>query len=114
MDAFGTRGRGGEKNLGRRAMRIFLEEVMLDLPDLIEAELVGKDDLLHRLLVLAQFRLARPRLLHRMFVENSEFHGRCSLNSAFAGSDKIPIPPFLRRNTRRRRGRAESQSVSHI
>ena len=41
---FGALTRGREKNLGRRRMRVFLEEVMLDFPHMIDAELVREFD----------------------------------------------------------------------
>ena len=75
-DLLGALRAGGEEHLGRRGVRIFLEEVVLDLPDVVEAQPVGELDLVER--VLEQLLLApvvpRPRQL--MLVENAEFHGR--------------------------------------
>ena len=39
---------GGQEHLGRRGVRVLLEEVVLDLPDVVEAEPVGELDLLER------------------------------------------------------------------
>ena len=58
-DALGQRRRGGQEHLGRRAVRVLLEEVVLDLPGVVEAEPVGELDLLQRL--VEQPRARRPR-----------------------------------------------------
>ena len=42
--------RGGEEHLGRARVRVLLEEVVLDLPDVVDAEPVGELDLLERVL----------------------------------------------------------------
>ena len=48
-DGFGESRGGSEENFGRRGMRIFFEEVVFDLPRVIEAEAVGQLDLMERL-----------------------------------------------------------------
>ena len=50
-DALGLRRHRGEQHLGRRAVRILLEEVVLDRPHPVEAELVGEARLLERVAV---------------------------------------------------------------
>ena len=55
-------------------MRILLEKVMLDLPDVVDAEPVSELDLVERLLIETQFGLLAPRLRQLMLVEQSEFH----------------------------------------
>ena len=50
-DALRLRRAGGEKDLRRRAVGVLLEEVVLDRPDEVEAELVGEARLLQRVLV---------------------------------------------------------------
>src|SRR5215813_15543878 len=50
-DAFGALRAGREEHLGRRGMRILLEKVMLDLPDVIDADPVGELHLFQRYLV---------------------------------------------------------------
>ena len=49
-DVLGARGAGGEEDLGRRGVRVLLEEVVLDLPDVVDAEPVGQLDLGERVL----------------------------------------------------------------
>ena len=50
-DALGLRRDRGEHHLGRRAVRVLLEEVVLDRPHPVEAELVGEAGLLERVAV---------------------------------------------------------------
>ena len=49
-DALGAGGRGGQEDLRRRGVRVLLEEVVLHLPDVVEAEPVGQLDLGQRVL----------------------------------------------------------------
>ena len=49
-NGFGARRCGSQKDLGRRRMRIFFEEVMFDLPGVVEAEPVRQFDLRKRLM----------------------------------------------------------------
>ncbi len=44
-DVLRAGGAGGEEHLGRRGMRVLLEEVVLDLPYVVDAEAVGELDL---------------------------------------------------------------------
>jgi len=44
-------------------MRVFVAEMMLDLPGMVVAEPVGQDDLVERLLEEAMLVAGRPRLL---------------------------------------------------
>ena len=60
---------------------------MLDLPDLVEAEFVGQTDLLKRLVVDAPFGGLGPGTLHRMFVEDAEFHVSLAAPPAYAGAE---------------------------
>ena len=55
-------------------MRIFLQEVVLDLPDIVDAELVAEFDLRERLLVQAALGILAPGLRQLVFVEHAEFH----------------------------------------
>ena len=81
----------GEEELGRGAMRVLLEEVVLDRPDLVEAQLVRQLHLLERIVVDGALRLTRPGARDRQLVEESEFHGRllwrirCSMSRVEAG-----------------------------
>jgi hypothetical protein len=63
-----------EKHLGGGRVRILLQEVVLDLPHIVEAETVGEFDLFER--VVEQFLLASffPRLRQLVFVEDSKPH----------------------------------------
>ena len=55
-------------------MRIFLEEVVLDLPDVVDAEPVGEFDLVERVLVEAALGVLVPGLRQLVLVEQAEFH----------------------------------------
>jgi hypothetical protein len=48
--------------------------MVLNFPHLIEAQLVGQDDLLQRLLIDPVLVYGSPGPHHRMLVEDSEFH----------------------------------------
>src|SRR4051812_3010501 len=74
-DVLGPRGAGGEEDLGRRGMRVLLEEVMLDLPDMVDAEAVGQFDLGQRILEELVLAAAVPRARKLVLVEESETHG---------------------------------------
>src|SRR5262249_11687901 len=80
---------GGEEHLGSGGGRIFLEEMVLDLPDIVDAELVGELDLVERLLVQALLRILGPGLRQLVLIEKPEFHPRVPLVSA-------PSPPRKR------------------
>src|SRR5712692_10086328 len=80
-DTLGAHCACGQKHFGGGAMRIFLKEVMLDRPHLVEAELVGKRHLFKRMVVDPLLRLANPRPWHRDFIEQAEFHGPPSANT---------------------------------
>ena len=56
-DLLGDHGAGGEEQLGGRAVGVLLEEVVLDGPHLVEAELVGQLHLLERVVVDGALRL---------------------------------------------------------
>ena len=55
-------------------MRVFLEKMMLDLPGVVVAELVGQLDLDQRVLEELVFRMFRPGSGELVLVEDSEFH----------------------------------------
>ena len=75
-DVLGALRAGGEEHLRRRGVRIFLEEVVLDLPRVVDAEPVGEFDLIERVLEQALLVAVVPRPRQLMFVEDAEFHGR--------------------------------------
>ena len=53
---------GAEEDLGGRGVRVLLEEVVLDLPDVVVAESIGERDLVKRVPVNLGLRLARRDL----------------------------------------------------
>ena len=79
LDVLGQHGAGGEEQLGRRAVRIFLEEVVLDGPHMIEAQLVGQLHLLEAVVVDGPLFLRRPRTRNGNLVEQAELHPAVSL-----------------------------------
>ena len=79
-NALRARGGGGEEHFRRGGMRVFVEEVMLDLPGVVVAEPVGELDLGERLVEQAALVARSPRLGELHFVEDAEFHGRASMS----------------------------------
>jgi hypothetical protein len=71
---FGALADGPKEHFGRGTMRIFLQEVMLDLPHEIEAEPIAEFDLLQRLPVDIVFAAVIPRPWHLHFKMQTEFH----------------------------------------
>ena len=74
----------GQKHLGRGGMGIFFQEMVLDLPDVVEAEPVGQLDLIERVLEQFQLQPFGPRPWELMLVEDPELHGV-----------KLPRPAFV-------------------
>ena len=64
----------GEEHLGRRRVRIFLEEMVLDLPGEVVAEPVGQFDLVERVLVEGQLAVRPPGPRQLQLVEDAELH----------------------------------------
>jgi hypothetical protein len=65
----------GQEDLRRRRVAVLLEEVVLDLPHVLEAQGVGERDLLERVLKQPVLRAVRPRSAHLVLVEDAELHG---------------------------------------
>ena len=65
---------GGEEHLRRRRVAVLLEEVVLDLPDVLEPERIGRLDLLQCLVEQAMFGIVSPWSPHLMLVEHAELH----------------------------------------
>src|SRR5262249_41268862 len=67
-------GRGAEEDLGGRAVRVLLEEVVLDQPGVVVAQPVRQLDLLQR--VLEELILAPlvPRTRKLVLIKDTEFH----------------------------------------
>jgi hypothetical protein len=74
-DVLRDHGAGGEEQLRRRAVRVLLEEMVLDRPDMLEAKLVGQPHLLEAVVVNLPLAFARPWPRHGDFVEDPELHG---------------------------------------
>ena len=87
----GARGAGGEEHFRRRGVGVLLEEVVLDLPDVVDAETVGQLDLRQRILEQAVLGARRPRARQLVFVQKSEAHG--SLLSERSSRRRRPGPP---------------------
>src|SRR5690242_6312484 len=63
-------------------MRVLLEEVVFDLPQLVEAALIRGHHLVDSLAVDAVLRFVIPRLEDRVLVENAELHPALPLAAA--------------------------------
>ena len=74
-DVLGAGGDGAVEHLGVRAVRVLLEEVVLDGPEGMEAGLLAEHRLLERVLVRGVLLAVRERLRHRDLVEQRELHG---------------------------------------
>src|SRR5260370_11332086 len=71
-------GDGPVEDLGVRAVRVLLEEVVLDGPEGVEADLVAEDRLFERVLVGLMLLVGEPGLRHGDLVEQRELHGSWS------------------------------------
>jgi hypothetical protein len=65
---------GREEDFRRARVRVLLEEVVLDLPDVVEAQLVGQLDLVERVLQQPLGRALLPWARLLMLVEEPEPH----------------------------------------
>jgi hypothetical protein len=72
--ACGLRGDRGEHDLGGRAVRVLLEEVVLDRPHPVEAELVGQPRLLERVVEHRGLHVGRERTRRGHLEEDAESH----------------------------------------
>src|SRR5207253_5921222 len=84
--------RRGEEHLRGRTVRVLLEKVMLDRPDVVEAELVGELHLLEGVVVHGALGLARPRARDRELVEEAELHAYRPRASSSAASFATDVP----------------------
>ena len=73
-DLPGALARRGEKHLGRRRMRIFFEEMVLDLPGKVVAEPVRQFELVERVVVEGELAIRLPGPRQLQLVKNPEFH----------------------------------------
>ena len=84
-DILGALRSGAEKHLGRRGVRVLLEEVVLDLPHVVEAEAIGELDLIERIVEQLLLSALAPGLRQLMFIEDAELH----LSSSCATRDPV-------------------------
>src|SRR6185312_12018946 len=106
---------GGEEGFGRRRMRIFLEEMMLDDPGIVVIAAVGGLKLRQRVLIKLQLVALNPRARQLQLVEDTEFHdvspktdprflpSVIPMRPKSSGSKRMAIPRYgraLDRNTR--------------
>ena len=73
-DVLGLHRAGGQEELGGRAVRILLEEVVLNGPHGVEAHLVGDAHLLQAAVVDGVLGVVLPGSGDRDFVEDAETH----------------------------------------
>ena len=64
----------GQEHFGRRRMAVFLEEVVLDFPDVLDAERVGQLDLVERVLDQLVLGAVVPGPADLVLVEDAELH----------------------------------------
>ena len=70
---------GAQEDLRRRAVRVLLEEVVLDGPCVVEPQAIGQLDLAQRVLQHLILALLTPRPGNLHFVEDPELHARSPL-----------------------------------
>jgi hypothetical protein len=75
-DVFGALAGGGEKDLGRRAVGVLLEEVMLDRPDVVVAQPVSEFDLFQGLLDQLALTIGLPGTGILQFIKAAQFHSK--------------------------------------
>ena len=81
-DALGARGSCGEEHLGGRAVRVFLQEMVLDRPGVVDADAVGELDLVERVLHQLPLVVGTPGLGQLQLVKDSEFHSDVSTRAS--------------------------------
>src|SRR6516225_2338505 len=84
-DAPRTLGRGGEEHLRGRRMRVFLKEVVLHLPGIVNAQAVRQLDLIQRVLEEAELGAWLPGTRQLVLIEDPEFHGRSFIGPPHVG-----------------------------
>ena len=106
-DALGALARGGEEDLGSAGVRVLLKEVVLDLPDVVEAETVGDLDLLQRVVEQLLLGALVPGARELVLVEQPESHVASSWSRMAAPTAKpipVKVPPREGRRDRPLRG----------
>ena len=96
-DGFCARRGGGEENLRRRGMGIFVEEVVLHFPGVVVAEPIGQRDLVQRLMKQIALVALVPGPRQLQLVENSEAHFHPLANIVIRGCvrcrERAPAAP---------------------
>src|SRR6266851_9525795 len=77
MDLPGAPSGSGEEHFGGGVVRIFLEEMVLVGPDVVEAKTVGDLHLGQRMLDHPVLGLGIPRAWQLQLVDQAELHGMC-------------------------------------
>ena len=101
-DALGPLGGGGEEDLGRRGMRVLLEEMVLDFPGVVDAEPIGQLDLGQRILEELLLAALDPRARQLMLVEDAELHVRRTVTRVEVWTGRTASPPRAASTFRRR------------
>ena len=107
-DVLGPRCDGAVEDLGVRAVRVLLQEVVLDGPEGVPAELVAGDGLLQRVLVRDELAVLLPGAGDGDLVEQRELHGWPPPGTVLPGTPGLeqctaPISPARPGATKRRR-----------
>ena len=66
----------GQEHLGRARVRVLLQKVVLDLPQVLDPEPVGQFDLVEGIGDQLLFACVAPRPRQLVLVEDAELHGR--------------------------------------
>ena len=101
--------RGREEHLGRARVRVLLEEVVLDLPRVVDADRVGVLDLLERVLDQPVLGVLGPRSRELVLVEDAELHAdalRARAECVEAFEDVVAARVVRRARARSRRSPA--------
>src|SRR2546422_7992431 len=90
-DAFRALGDGAEEDLGSGGVTVFLEEMVFDLPHVVDAETVGQLDLFERVLQQPVLVVHRPRARQLVFVEDPEPHATSPRTGARSIMHAMPL-----------------------
>ena len=79
-DVLGALARRTEEHLRRRRVGVLFQEVMLDHPGIVVAELIRELELIERLLQQVIFAGISPGTRELVFIEHAELHGAVSFD----------------------------------
>ena len=85
----------GEEHLRRARVAVLLEEVVLDLPDVVDPEPVGERALLERLLEHAVLGVGVPGARELVLVEDPELHSPAHSHPFFAMRRSVYVPVYI-------------------